>query len=137
MTGPDGGQAAAHAEIRRQHRFLQDWFAGTLPRTAEAFAPFAASTPPDFTFIDTSAARTSRPELLRQVESAHGAVPGLVIEVSEVSLIAAAGPLVIAGFTEVHVTADARTTRLVTAVLRHDPAAPGGLAWLHLHETAR
>lgn len=128
-------QEAGNAEIQRQHRFLQDWFTGALPRTTEAFAPFAASIPPDFTFIDTSGARTSQQELFDQADSAHGTAPGLVILINEVSIIAAHGPLIIADFTEVHITADARTTRLVTAVLRHDPATPGGLAWLHLQET--
>lgn len=131
------GWAACRAEILRQHRFLQDWLRGAPPDTAEAFAPFAASHAPDFRLVDPGGTTLTRTGVLSRVRAAHGAVPGLVIRIADVELVAAQGPLAVAAFTETHLAARTETTRSATAVLHRDPTAPGGLAWLHLHETAR
>ncbi|MEC4018740.1 hypothetical protein [Streptomyces sp. H27-D2] len=131
-------QTTAHAcrsEIVRLHDLLAGWLSGETARTPEAFAPFAESHDPGFTLIEPGGKLLARDRVLTEVESVHGAAPGLVIDISEVQLIAESGSLVVAGYEEWHSGPTAGGPRRVTAVFVREPAAPHGLRWRHLHET--
>ncbi|SFO90980.1 hypothetical protein SAMN05421810_101363 [Amycolatopsis arida] len=120
----------ARAEVERQHRVLEGWLSGSLPRTA--FGEFADAHEPEFTLVGADGVVLGREELLAAVERGYGAAPDLRIAVSEVRLVAEAGPVLVVTFLERHEGAGGRARR-ATAVLVRAPG--GGLRWRHLQET--
>lgn len=114
------------AEIVRHHRVIERWLAGRAAR--EEFARFAGAHGPGFSMVTPDGRSLGRERVLAEVEGAYGSVPGLVIEIRHVRVVAASGPLVVAAYEEWH----GGRGRTSTAVLRMDGETP---SWLHLHET--
>ncbi|MFI6790501.1 DUF4440 domain-containing protein [Nonomuraea sp. NPDC050383] len=117
----------ARAEVARHHQLIERWLAGTVPR--DAFAGFAGAHAPAFTLAAPDGRLLSRAEVLAEVEAGYGRVPGARIEIRHVTVVAASGALVVAAYEEWQGGAGRRST----AVFER---RPGGLSWLHLHETA-
>ncbi|MEV0146833.1 MULTISPECIES: DUF4440 domain-containing protein [unclassified Nonomuraea] len=115
------------AEVVRHHRVIERWLAGTVPR--DEFARFAGAHAPAFTLAAPDGRLLSRAEVLTEVEAMYGGVPGARIEIRHVTVVAAAGAVVVAAYEEWQGGAGRRST----AVFER---RPGGLSWLRLHETA-
>ncbi|NUW32960.1 DUF4440 domain-containing protein [Nonomuraea sp. SMC257] len=115
------------AEVVRHHEVIGRWLAGTAP--GEAFEEFARAHAPSFTLAAPDGRLMSRAEVLAEVEAAHGRVPGARIEIRHVTVVAAAGSLVVAAYEEWQQGAGRRST----VVFERGPS--DRLSWLHLHET--
>lgn len=114
------------AEIVRHHEVIRRWLAGTMPRSD--FGAFADAHAPGFTMVRPDGSALDRDRVLEWVREAYGTVPGIVIEISDVALVAEEGALAVASYAERRSTGPAIRS---TVVFRRG----SGLAWLHLHET--
>jgi hypothetical protein len=123
------------AEIERLHRILQGWLSGTVSDTAEEFAAFADSHTPEFTLITGDGVELARDQVLGGLRGSHGSAAGLRIQIRDTRLVAAAGPVLVATFTEIHSGTPGARSRRCTAVFERDAAAAHGLRWRHLQET--
>lgn len=117
----------AQAEIVRHHQVIEAWLRGD----ADDFAPFAAAQAPDFTMVGPDGEALSAEQVLQWVQASHGQAPDVRIDIRDVRVVSASGELIVATYQEWQLGRG----RLSTVVLRHEPAAPGGLTWLHLHES--
>ncbi|MFO1058550.1 MAG: hypothetical protein U1E53_16475 [Dongiaceae bacterium] len=135
MSGAPG--AAALAEIERLHRFFEAWFRGTLPRDGASFAACAGALAADFVQVDPQGNENGRADLLARLEAAHGCRAGapFAIAVEDARILLERDGLVLAGYVERQAGGGTATVRRSTALLAPDPAAPLGIAWLHLQET--
>ena len=127
---------ACRREVVELHRFLERWSNAELPADDEAFARFDRAIAPGFTIVSPSGEMSEREAIVAAVRRAHGRwLPeGGRIEVRNYRFHAASGDLVVCSYEEWHHLPRGRNGRLSSAVLTADPAAPGGLAWLHLSE---
>ncbi|GAA3192573.1 hypothetical protein [Nonomuraea roseoviolacea] len=115
------------AEVVRHHEVIGRWLAGTAPR--EAFGEFAGAHAAGFALASPDGRLLSRAEVLAEVEALHGRVPGARIEIRHVTVVAAAGTLVVAAYEERQHGEGRRST----VVFERGPS--DRLSWLHLHET--
>jgi hypothetical protein len=77
-------------------------------------------------------------EVRRGFRSAHGRWSGVQparVEIRAIRVRAVAETLAVIEYEEWHFVGDAETGRRSTVVLRRSRDAPGGMLWLHLHET--
>jgi hypothetical protein len=124
-------------EIEALHAFFEAWFTGVLPDDDSHFARCGEALAPGFTIISPDGRCTGRTDLLVTLRAAHGShAPGtFLIRVDDVRVRALPGGLVLATYEEWQESAVARRGRLSSALLGDHADAPGGLTWLHVHET--
>jgi hypothetical protein len=129
--------AAVLAEIDGLHRFFVDWFLGRRTNDAAGFARCADALAADFVQIDPGGRERPRQALLEALQAAHGCYGELAfdirIERAQVRIVRA--DLALATYEEWQQFADRLSARRSTALFAASPAAPLGVAWLHLHET--
>lgn len=119
------------AAVKRLHADLATWLGSQAQ--AEVFERFAAAQHERFSMVTTGGELLGRGALLAGLRGARNALPGLVIEVSEVEELLRSGDIAVVRFLETHRTAGSVTNRRVTAVLTTDD--PGAVRWLSVHET--
>lgn len=142
---PASPEALYTREVEALHRFFQDWFNGELPNTDEAFARFADALDTDFFIVPPSGHLADRPRLLELLRPGHGRYEGDYrgrVWVENVKIRRLEENLAVVTYEEWQktvnasgVTLDDPRGRLSSALLRLDPEAPGGVRWLHVHET--
>lgn len=77
----------ANAEIKRLHRFLEDWLNGTLPNNdAELEAHLTSKLQTDFFNIQPAGNVLTRDALIRQIGSGYGASPNFGIHIRNVAV---------------------------------------------------
>ncbi|WP_448721230.1 DUF4440 domain-containing protein [Acanthopleuribacter pedis] len=136
MTTDTDKKAAAVREVEEFHQFFQDWFTGTLPRTAQAFARFSDNLAPDFELISPRGDLLARSALVNGLEQAHGKLPKTIkIWVRDVKVRSLGAGLWLATYEEWQDKGDGERGRLSTVVFREHAASPNGMLWLHVHET--
>lgn len=129
-------RSAWHTEIVELHAFFEGWLGGTLPPTDAVYARLAETMAPEFALVTPGGKLVPRKQLLAQLRAAHGSRPGWRIWIQDPKLRLQAGDLLIATYEEWQRHGDGIVTgRLSTAIFRARPAAPNGLAWVHVHET--
>ena len=131
----DDLSARTAAYVGDLHRTIADWLAGRSPRTSEAFAAFADAHAHDFTMITPAGSLVHREDLLPGFKNAHGSMPELMIEISNVRVVHADAATVVAMYEEWQDGPAGRTGRRSTIVFERDADAPHGLRSKHLHET--
>ncbi|MEM1177917.1 MAG: DUF4440 domain-containing protein [Acidobacteriota bacterium] len=124
-------------EVEGLHQFFHDWFVGELPDTDEAYARFADALAPEFIIISPSGRVSRRDGLLESLRGAHGSgkETGVKIWIRGFDVRFEQGDLAIVNYEEWQQRRGSKTGRVSTAMLQRDPEAPGGVRWLHLHET--
>ncbi|KAB2342637.1 nuclear transport factor 2 family protein [Actinomadura rudentiformis] len=127
-----GTESQVEAEIVDQHRFIEAWLRGDADRSAQEYGAFVARHTPDFVLNGPGGDATPRDELMAGLEGAHGAMPGLVIEIRDVRVLAERDDLVVAVYEEHQASPAERSARRSTVVLVRDGS---GFRWRHLHET--
>ena len=125
--------APAEREVRARHAFFVDWFAG---RATEAeFAAATAAFAPDMWLIGPDGVAQDRAAVLAMLRAARAARPDLAIAIVMGRSLPLGPDHLLATYDEHQRLGDRRTARRSTAVFARAPAAPEGVAWLHLHET--
>lgn len=124
-------------QVVELHRFFQDWFNAELPPSDEAFARFDRALAEDFQIIGPEGHLVSRERVLGAVRDGHGGrrEGGFAIEVKNIVSRTVGEGMVLVTYEE-HQTHDG-THRgwLSSALFRADESRPGGVAWVHVHET--
>lgn len=122
------------AEVDRQHGLLARWLGSAAG--PEVLDELRSAHTGDFTMVNTDGHPMNNRELFEALGGARDSAPGLRILISHVELVAELGEAVLARFLETHVAHGHTSSRRVSAVFVPDPAAPHGLRWRYLHETA-
>ncbi|WP_227268184.1 hypothetical protein [Roseobacter weihaiensis] len=126
-------------EASRLHVFLQDWLRGTLPRTAQGFAPFADALADPCRVVSPLGTVTERAALLSEFEATHGVLAeqgdAFVIRVENTVVLQQWEDHALVSYEEWHDLGDQSSARLSTALYTADDAAPLGVAWSYIHET--
>jgi hypothetical protein len=133
-----GGEA--RAEVEDIHRFFVDWFGGRCENSDAVFAKrLTRRLAPGFALIQPDGTLLERGALLGMLRHSFGRDPELEIEIREVDSREIAADTLLVSYQEWHTrsvfSSRAAAGRLSSAVMRRDPELPGGLLWLHLHET--
>lgn len=122
-------------EVQDLHRFFQGWLRGELSEDDGTFHRLEGALAPGFTFVTTEGRLVSRGAFLKGLRRAHGSRPGLRIEIGQPNVIRREGPHLVATYRERQEDAAGASVRTSTVVLRRDREAPGGHAWVHVHES--
>lgn len=130
---------AARAEIEALHAFFVGWFRGTLSNDEDTFARgFARRFEPGFLLIPPAGTLLPLARLSRMIRAGYGTNPDFAIEIRDVTLRREIGKVAVVTYQEWQRNAKssqpANNGRVATALLQPDRVAPGGFAWLHLHE---
>lgn len=128
--------AAARLEIVELHRFFEGWLGGALPADEPSFTRLTRALAEDFEMIGPDGRLIPRAVLLEELRVAAGGQPGLRIWTEHESPRVVGGGLVLATYHEWQSLPDGEPRgRASTVLLRVRAQAPGGLEWLHVHET--
>lgn len=133
--------AAARLEVVQLHRFIEQWSNGALENRDEVYARFAEALAEDFELVSPDGTVADRQAIVDGFRSAHGrwqdgdGVGRGRIRVEAIELRLLAPPLALLTYEEWHDLEGATRGRLSSVLLRQRADAPGGVEWVHLHET--
>lgn len=134
-AGPDDAndlEALASAEIHRLHGAFEVWFGGA---GEEDFSPIDGALAPGFAMVTPGGDVVERAALVERLRAARGRRDvRLEVTIDRTTRLDPTTVLVLYRERQREAGGDARVI-LSSAVLRRDPAAPGGMRWLHVHET--
>ena len=126
-------------EVRGFHAFLRDWLAGAVPRTAEIFARFSGAMDDGVEVIGPRGTVTGRKELIDEFEGLHGQLATdsdrFEIWIENFRCRWQENDHALVTYEEWHRRRGATSARLSSALFRREAAAPGGVVWVHVHET--
>lgn len=127
--------SACRDEIESLHAFFVRWYAGTVGR--DAFDRMEHALVPGFEMVTPDGVRRDRKAVLDGVYDAYGRdEPGTFdIEIRDVGMVREMDGHATVRYEEWQESDEGTTGRLSTALFRETADAPGGLAWLDLHET--
>jgi hypothetical protein len=125
---------ACQDEVIELHHFFQQWFAGELADTPEAFARFADVIGTDFEIISPGGVRKGRAPLLEDLRGAHGVDPEAKIWIRNFEWREVGSGLYQVTYEEWQRSGDDDKGRLSSALFHARPGLPHGVEWLHLHE---
>ncbi|MEQ8248725.1 MAG: hypothetical protein RID42_13700 [Alphaproteobacteria bacterium] len=125
-------------EVHRLHRVIADWTTGTIPDTDDGFAGFADAFAPTFEIVNPNGAREAATDVVPRFRLRHGERGGrdFSIRITHEDVRPLSDDTALTVYQEhwFH-GASEQSVILASAVLRLDKVRPGGVAWLHLHET--
>lgn len=126
--------ATCRTEIERLHDRFVAWFTAAEGTDFDAIERALA---PGFEMVTPDGRRVARDAVLDSIREAHGRDgPGeFDIEIRNVELLHATDDHATVRYEEWQETPDGTTGRVSTVLFETDPAAPGGLVWLDVHET--
>ncbi|MEZ4512872.1 MAG: hypothetical protein R3C62_13455 [Chloroflexota bacterium] len=122
-------------EILDLHRFFEEWFAGRLPESDEAFARATVALGEAFVLVSPNGRLTDRHTLMNGLRGEHNGRSHFRIWIEKFQLQQQQGDIAIATYEEWQEIGDTVTSRQSTAVFQQDFATPNGVKWLHVHET--
>lgn len=116
------------------HDVIEAWFT-----EGEDLAAFADALAPEFRIVSPDGTTRHREAVVTSMEGAAGVHAGedppFVVEVREATLRESAGDRHLVTYEEHQRIESEWEARTSSVWLREDAEAPGGLAWVHLHET--
>jgi hypothetical protein len=125
-----------HEEVIAVHKTIEAWFTGALPNTDQAFARFSVPMAVDFEIVSPRGTRADRGTILDAVRAAHATRhASFSITIKNIRTRFLQPPLALLTYEEWQTESGVTTARLSSVLLRDDPRKPGGVAWVHLHET--
>ena len=132
-------QEQCEQEVRGFHAFLRDWLAGAVPRTAGTFERFSRAMDGGVEVVSPLGTVTRRDALVGEFEALHGQLAAdsdaFDIWIENFRCRWVGGDHAVVVYEEWHRRRGATSARLSTALFRREAAAPGGVVWLHVHET--
>ena len=142
MPNPRGERSeweeACASEVRRLHTVIADWTTGAVAERDENYAPFADALAPGFVIINPGGVEEVRETIVPRFRGlyAYRAGRDFRIEIHEPILRRDLGERGLITYRE-HWFEGEREASVIfsTALLEATDSAPGGMAWLHLHET--
>jgi hypothetical protein len=122
-------------EVRELHAFFEDWFTGALPEADAAFDRFEDALGPGFRIVSPDGDERSRTDILEAVWAGHGDSETFDIQVRNVQPRYAFDERCLLRYEEWQADGERDTGRVSTVLFERDETAPGGVAWLDVHET--
>jgi hypothetical protein len=126
---------AAIQEVIDLHIFFQEWLDGSLPNTDAAFARFHAATAAGFTLISPDGSIAAGADTATWIQTAHGTRRGFRLWTDAHNVRYVNDNLAVVTYQEWQTRDGVTTGRISTAIFVAAPAAPNGVAWLHVQET--
>lgn len=138
--GPVSELEAIKAEIQAVHAFFVDWFTGTIRRDETEFdAALTSRFAPDLVLIPPRGVTLEGDALLDGIRQAYDSNSDFRIAIRNVRIHRVMGEHTLATYEEWQRNAKASSPpnngRVATVLFSRDANAPGGLRWLHVHET--
>jgi len=128
--------SSCRKEVVELHAFFQQWFAGELPQTDEAFNRFASVIAKSFHIVSPAGRLMHRAAILEAVRSPHNSGGGGVkIWIKNYRRRSTVGEVALVTYEEWQREGDETRGRLSSALFRVKPSTPNDLQWLHVHET--
>ncbi|MDX1660427.1 MAG: DUF4440 domain-containing protein [Gemmatimonadota bacterium] len=131
---------ACRREIEELHAFFEGWFEGTLPDDEATFARVADALAEDFELISPDGRRRDRGTILASIREGYGDHAGegkrFRIEIHDVRPRLVVAETALLTYEEWQTSDGSKNRRLSSAWFRKVDAAPCGVRWIHLHETA-
>lgn len=125
------------SEVIQLHQFFEGWSTGKLDPSDENFRRFAEVVAVGFEIISPDGQLMKRDQILSRVRDSHGSRKNgtfrIWIENYRSRLIVNGVQLVT--YEEWQETDGEQRGRLSSAIFQHEPDAPNGVVWLHVHET--
>ncbi len=125
-------------EVVRLHQVIEGWTTGQVLETADAFAGFADALEPDFVIINPDGQTETRDSVVGRFRQRHGARSGVgfQIGIAEATLRQTVDHHGLVTYHEIWTKHGGPAgTILASAWLHLNDGTPGGVGWLHLHET--
>lgn len=129
MTRDDVSALVVREEIREFHEQLAVWLAEGPERAMQRLASAVAR---ELSFVGLDGEALGCDGLIAALATGGASRPGLRIAVEDVAVRELASGLWLATFVERQSPGRSRRT---SAILRDEPGAPLGVAWVHVHET--
>lgn len=117
-------------EVRRLHKFFDDWFTG---RPGRAIGEFSGVLDEEFTIVGPHGSIMTGPSVVAAVEESFG-VGDAAITVENFH-VRCLGDVWLCRYDELQGTGEDRTRRTSTAVMVSGTSTTGGLRWVSVHET--
>lgn len=124
-------------EIEDLHAFFEDWIGGAVDPSDRNFSRLEEALGDPFTFVTTGGELLGREAIVTAIREAHGARPGLRIDIVDPRLLHSSDQHVVAVYEEWQEAGGEQAGRTSTAVLERSAASSNGLSWIHVHETWR
>jgi len=126
-------ETLVRVEIEALHRFFEEWFSGLQPNSDAAFARVTRALASDFTLVPPSGEALDRVALVDRIRRGHGTRDRsrFHIRTRRVKVRTVTAGVALATYEEWH----GAERRISSAVFRREALAPGGVLWLHVHET--
>ncbi|MEM8710057.1 MAG: hypothetical protein AAGG01_03830 [Planctomycetota bacterium] len=128
-------ESTAEKEIARLHDFFVGWFNGALPETDDGFSGVEDALASSFTMVTPDGNLLQRESLMERLRASHGK-RAVAIETKLRSVQVLDGMRLFAVYDEISREDGATRVLTSTVLFERDAAAPLGLRWLHVHETA-
>ncbi|NVJ12689.1 DUF4440 domain-containing protein [Myxococcus sp. AM010] len=125
----------SRTEVIEFHRVLEAWLRGTGPAAASGTDRMANAFAPDCTLYAPSGMAEKKPVLLERLSKARGAQPDMKITIDDFAPVWARDEVALVRYVEWREAGGQKTGRYATVLFQAAPAAPGGVVWLHIHET--
>ena len=123
------------AEITSLFSFFQDWMLGELENSDEVFDRCESALAPTFELISTGGESIGLQPLLLSLRGAHGSRQDFEIRVENFVCHTFGEDTALITYEEWHRLGEEHKGRVATALLTRSAPAPGGVQWLHVHET--
>lgn len=125
----------AQFEVRDLHRFFVSWYnKGTANDTQ--FERFDRAMAPGFQIVPPSGSLLDRPTIIKEVRASRATHDdNFAIEIDDIRGLWASHDEIMVCYIEAQRSRGEWTRRRSSALLKTDPQAPRGLAWLCLQET--
>lgn len=120
------------------HEVIAGWTTGATANTDDSYAQFTAALAPGFMIINPDGVAENRANIVSRFRDLHGSRAGrdFRIEIHEPVVHRASDDVTLVSYHEHWFEgAEERSVIIATALFEPAPAAPGALAWRHLHET--
>ncbi len=133
--------AASRKEVVELHRFIEEWSNGVLPDDEASYARFSNALAQDFVIISPDGTSQDHDSIVEGFRTSHGrwrsadGTPSGVLRIEEIEVVAVSPPLALVSYQEWQELPAGTVARLSSVLFRESDAAPGGVEWVHLHES--
>ena len=120
-------------EVEELHEFFGKWYRSQVLK--EAISRVSDVLADEFHIVTPEGHIIERDRLLQMLESRHGSMSDMEMQVEDIRLRFNEGGVIIVTYQEWGQTGKYSKRTMISAVLRSHPDKPNGLEWLHVHES--
>lgn len=122
-------------EVVAFHRVLEAWLRGEKPRSAEEASRMERAFGAHCTLVAPGGVAEEKSVLMTRLFQAHGSKPDMEITIENFAPVWARDDVALVSYIEWRRSGGQTTGRYASVLFRAEADAPGGVQWLHIHET--